>query len=85
MIHEWITIYQGLSRFYYVNVMISQGHSIPENVTFGICAMRLLSIAALANNVLYSINFCAAVRRVDYYVLLILWRTHIRSAGHHCR
>lgn len=62
MIHEWVSINNGLSHSYQINVMISQSHTIPVYVAF--TAHCTLPKTILVNYVLYSIYFSSTMTSI---------------------
>ena len=66
MIHQWVTIDKGSLHLDQFNVTVTQGESIVENIT--VCLVSRLSIAILANDVLYRIDLVPAVISIHYDV-----------------
>ena len=67
VVHQWIPIKDALPHLNYVQIMIPQGHTIPQERA--IPRLVGLSVPVLSNNILHRVELPSAVVGVDYYLL----------------
>ena len=66
VIHQWVSIDQSSLHLDQLNITVAQGEPIVENIA--VCLISRLSVAILANDVLYCVDFVPAVIRIHYNV-----------------
>ena len=66
-IHEGVSVYQGFLHLYQLDIIVSKRKAIPKDVAFS--SLPGLTIAKLANDILYSVHLISTVGGVDHDVL----------------
>lgn len=66
VVHQRISVYESFSDLDNIDVVVSQGETVPEDVALGV--IPGLSVPELVDDVLNGINFVSAVRGVDHDV-----------------
>ena len=67
MVHQWVAIeYRGVISFYYFEVVVAKGCSVPEDRTLSGLVVDFL-VPILADDILKSVQLIPAIARVNQY------------------